>query len=195
MGGRRAVAGLVVRFDTSDVDGAVVVTPTPHVDDRGQFARTFCAREFADAGLTTVWVQSNAARTARRGTLRGMHLQLPPAAEAKLVTCTRGAVHDVVVDVRPGSPTHGRWFGIELTADEGLALHVPAGCAHGYLSLVDDVEVRYQVSEYYTPGAEVGFRFDDPAFGIEWPIAPTTVSDKDLAWAPWGEQDWQQEQQ
>lgn len=172
-------------FDPTPLDGVVVVRPEPRSDERGSFARTWCAREFAAAGLSTRIAQANAATTTHRGTLRGMHYQLPPAAEAKLVTCTRGAVHDVVVDLRPESPTFGEHVGVEISADNGLAVYVPELCAHGYLSLTDDVEVRYQVSEFYAPAQERGFRWDDPRFAIEWPIEPVVVSDKDRAWSPY----------
>ena len=172
-------------FEPTAIAGVVVVGPTPHADDRGSFTRTFCAREFADAGLMTSFVQANAARTTSAGTIRGMHMQLAPATEAKLVTCTRGAIFDVAVDVREGSPTFGQHVGVELTAENGLSLHVPEGCAHGYLSLVDDVETRYMVSAFYEPGRETGFRWDDPAFAIQWPIPVAIASEKDRSWAPW----------
>jgi dTDP-4-dehydrorhamnose 3,5-epimerase len=171
-----------MRFTETEVAGAFLIDLEPFVDDRGSFARTFCAREFADHGLSTSMVQSNLSRNAKAGTLRGMHFQRAPHEEAKLVRCIRGALFDVVVDIREGSPTRGRWAGAELTADNARALYVPEGCGHGFQTLEDDTEALYQVSAFYAPGHEGGFRFDDPAFGINWPRAISSISDKDASW-------------
>lgn len=169
-------------FTPTDIEGVVVVTPEPRADARGFFARTFCAREFGAAGLRPLVAQANVSFNHAAGTLRGLHFQLPPAAEAKLVRCTRGRVYDVAVDLRPSSPTYLRHVGVVLDADERNALYVPEGCAHGYLTLTDAVEVAYQVSEFYAPGVESGLRWDDPALGIAWPGEVRVISEKDAAW-------------
>ena len=170
-------------FEETRLRGAFLVDLERRQDPRGFFARTWCANEFADHGLTTEVVQANVSFNPRQGTLRGMHFQRAPHAETKLVRCTRGAIHDVVIDLRPDSETYKEWLGVELTADNRRALFVPEGFAHGYQTLVPDSEVFYQVSEYYTPGAEGGVRWDDPAFGIEWPDPDNAfLSDKDRSW-------------
>jgi len=171
-----------MRFVPTVLEGVVEVRAEPHADDRGLFARTFCAREFEAAGLSRVVAQANVSFNARAGTLRGLHFQRPPAAEAKLVRCTRGRVFDVAVDLRPGSPTFLRHVAVVLDADERNALYVPEGCAHGYLTLADACEVAYQVSEFYAPGAEGGLRWDDPRLGIRWPETIRSISAKDAAW-------------
>jgi dTDP-4-dehydrorhamnose 3,5-epimerase len=168
-----------VDFTPTDVDGAMLVTPEPHHDDRGWFARVFCSEEFTQAGLDPEVAQVNLSETARAGTVRGLHFQLPPAPEAKLVRCVTGAVFDVVVDVRPGSPTFGRWAGAELTATEGHALYIPSGCAHGYQALTDGARALYQSSAPYTPELERGLHHADPDVGIAWPLSPEHVSEKD----------------
>ncbi|HEX6040824.1 dTDP-4-dehydrorhamnose 3,5-epimerase [Longimicrobium sp.] len=165
------------------LDGAWVVEPEPVEDERGFFARTWCADEFRARGLDPALAQCSVSFNRRRGTLRGMHFQAAPHAEAKLVRCTRGALWDVVVDLRPGSPTFTRWFGVELTADNHRALYVPQGFAHGFQTLADDTEVFYQISVPYAPGAGRGVRWDDPAFGIRWPHADARIlSDRDRAY-------------
>jgi dTDP-4-dehydrorhamnose 3,5-epimerase len=164
------------------LDGAFTVDVAPRADARGFFARTLDVRVFAEHGLDFRVAQANVAFNPRRGTLRGMHLQLPPAAEAKLVRCVRGAIHDVIVDLRPDSPTYLEHVGVELTADNRRALYVPPLFAHGYQTLTDDAEVEYQVSEFYAPGHERGLRHDDPRIGIAWPERVTLISDKDAAW-------------
>jgi dTDP-4-dehydrorhamnose 3,5-epimerase len=170
-------------FTPASVDGAYVIDVEPREDERGFFARVWCEREFAEHGLTTRLVQWNLAFSHRRGTLRGLHFQSPPHAEAKLVRCTRGAIYDVIVDLRPASPTFTQWLGVELTADNRRMLYVPEGCAHGYQTLVDNTETLYPVTEFYTPEAEAGVRWDDPAFGIEWPDAKgALLSEKDRSW-------------
>lgn len=151
-------------------------------DERGFFARTFCEREFAAAGLETRFVQQNMSTSAHKGTLRGMHMQRAPHAEVKLIRCLRGAIHDVIIDVRPESPTFRKWQGFELSAANMNQLYVPRGFAHGFITLTDDVEVSYLVSAHYAPEAEAGIRHDDPAFGIDWPLEPAVMSDKDRAW-------------
>jgi dTDP-4-dehydrorhamnose 3,5-epimerase len=170
-------------FSETELRGAYVVDIEPREDERGFFARAWCANEFAERGLSTRVVQVNASFNRRQGTLRGMHYQAAPHAEVKLVRCTRGAIFDVVVDLRPESPTYKRWTGVELTADNRRAFYVPEGFAHGYQTLVPDTETFYQVSEFYAPGAERGVRWNDPAFGIEWPEPENAfVSEKDAAW-------------
>jgi dTDP-4-dehydrorhamnose 3,5-epimerase len=172
-----------VIFEETRLSGAFLVDLERREDSRGFFARAWCANEFADHGLTTEVVQANVSFNPRQGTLRGMHFQRAPHAETKLVRCTRGAIYDVVVDLRRDSGTYKEWVGVELSADNRRALFVPEGFAHGYQTLVPDAEVFYQVSEYYTPGAEGGVRWDDPAFGIEWPDPDDAfLSDKDRSW-------------
>ncbi len=154
-----------------------------HQDERGAFGRAWCRRELDSLGLSTELAQINVGFSGRRGTLRGLHYQSPPFGEVKLVRCTRGAVFDVAVDVRSGSSTFGRWVGVELTMDNRRMLYIPPGCAHGYLTLTDNAEIMYFTSEYYRPEVAVGMRFDDPAFGIDWPIPVSVISDRDRAWA------------
>lgn len=169
-------------FRPTGIEGVVVVETQPHTDERGFFARTFCAREFEAAGLGPVVAQANLSFNHRAGTLRGLHFQRPPAQEAKLVRCTRGRVYDVAVDLRRDSPTYLEHVGVVLDAESHNALYVPESCAHGYLTLEDACEVAYQVSEFYTPGVEGGLRWDDPVLGIDWPGAIRVVSPKDAAW-------------
>lgn len=158
-----------MRFDETELAGSFIVSPERLVDERGHFARTWCAEEFAAHGLTTSWVQGNVSFNSRRGTLRGMHYQADPRLETKLVRCTRGAVYDVIVDLRPASPTYRRWTAVELSADNGVALYIPGGFAHGFQTLVDDTELVYEMSEYYVPELSRGVRWDDPVLGISWP--------------------------
>ena len=159
-------------FRETTVAGALVAEPERIDDDRGFFARTFSVEEFAERGLDTRVTQCSTSFNVRAGTLRGMHYQLAPHGEAKLVRCTRGAIYDVAVDLRPDSPSYMSWFGVELSADNGYALFVPEGCAHGFQTLVDASEVHYQISTPWVPAAARGVRWDDPAFGIEWPAPP-----------------------
>lgn len=169
-------------FTETALAGAVIVDVEPHRDSRGFFARTYCAREFAEHGLDPAIAQCSISHNMRRDTLRGMHFQHAPHAEAKLVRCTRGAIHDVIVDLRPGSSTRGRWIGVDLTAANRRALYVPRGFAHGFQTLEDDTEVAYQISEFYAPGFDGGLRWDDPRLAIDWPPADgRIISDKDLA--------------
>lgn len=170
-------------FTPTGLAGAFVVEIEPRGDDRGFFARAFCRREFEKNGLQADFVQANTAFSKERGTLRGMHFQRPPHAEAKFLRCVRGAVFDVMIDLRPESPTRKKWFGVELTAENRKMVFVPEGFAHGYLTTAADTEVFYLVSAYYAPEAESGVRWDDPAFAIEWPLtADLIISHKDRAW-------------
>ncbi len=172
-----------MRFTETDLPGAFVLELEPHADERGFFARAWCEREFAERGLETHVSQCNVSFNARRGTLRGLHFQAPPHAEAKLVRCIRGAVHDVIVDLRPSSPTFRRWIAVELSAENRRALYIPKGFAHGFQTLVDETELFYQHSEPHAPGFERGVRWNDPAFAIEWPFAESPIlSEKDRAW-------------
>lgn len=171
-----------LRFTPTTVHGAYLIEGVRRGDDRGFFARLFCAEEFAAHGLESRFAQANNSLTGRRHTLRGMHYQLPPAAEVKLVRCVRGSLFDVVADLRPDSPTYGKWFGAELTADNRRMLYVPRGCAHGFLTLQDDTEALYLVSDAYAPQQERGLRFDDPFLSIAWPATPAELSGKDAAW-------------
>lgn len=173
-----------MKFSKTSLNDAMLIELEKRGDDRGYFARTFCAQEFGAAGLETVFVQANQSHNATKGTLRGMHYQLPPHGEVKLVRCVRGAIHDVIVDLRAGSPSWGKWEGFDLDAREGRMLYVPAGFAHGFQTLEDDTDVAYQVSYPYTPGAEAGLRWDDPTLGIDWPLPVGAISDKDAAWPP-----------
>ena len=174
-------------FTPTDVEGAWVIDLEPFSDDRGLFARTFDAEEFAARGIDPGVAQANLSFNHRAGTLRGLHRQVPPHAEGKLVRCTAGAIVDVAVDVRPGSATYGRHVMVELSAANRRALWIPPYAAHGYQTLTDDAEVTYQVSGRYAPGGEQGFRYDDPAFGITWPLPVSVISAKDAAWPLVGE--------
>ena len=172
-----------MRFTETSVPGAYLIDPEPRGDERGFFSRLWCRDEFATHGLTADFVQCNDSFSARRGTLRGLHYQAAPFGEVKLVRCVRGSVFDVLVDLRADSPTYTRWFGVELTAENHRMLYVPEGCAHGYLTLEDRSEVEYPVSRAYRPEAERGVRWNDPQFGIEWPLGePLTLSPKDRQW-------------
>ncbi len=148
-------------------------------DDRGFFERIFCAREFADHGLATVFVQSSISRSNHARTLRGMHFQSPPHPEGKLVSCRAGAIFDVVADLCLHSPTYGKWFGVELTPTNGKMVYVPEGCAHGFMTLADHTDVHYQMTAYYVPELARGFRWDDEDVGISWPFTPAVISDRD----------------
>jgi dTDP-4-dehydrorhamnose 3,5-epimerase len=170
-------------FEELELRGAFVLDLERREDERGFFARTWCANELGEHGLNTRLVQANMSWNPRQGTLRGMHFQHPPHAEAKVVRATRGAIYDVIIDLREGSETYKQWVGVELSADNGRALYVPEGFAHGFQTLVPDVEVHYLVTEFYTPEAEGGVRWDDPAFGIDWPDpANAFLSAKDATW-------------
>jgi dTDP-4-dehydrorhamnose 3,5-epimerase len=166
----------------TSVDGAWIVEPERHADERGFFARTWDAEVFERHGLESQLVQCSISHNTRRGTLRGMHYQAAPHEETKLVRCTTGAIFDVAVDLRPDSPTYTRWFGVELSAENRLALYIPKGCAHGFLTLEDDTEVLYQMTEVWAPDAARGVRFDDPAFGIRWPGEVAVINERDRAY-------------
>ena len=172
-----------MKFVATPVHGAFLVEPTPRSDERGFFARVWCQDEFVAQGLTAAFVQCNDSLSRHKGTLRGLHYQAAPFGEVKLIRCVQGSVFDVLVDLRPGSPSYLKWFGTALTAANRTMLYVPEGCAHGYLTLEDDSEVMYPVSSPYRPEAERGVRWNDPAFGIEWPeVGALTMSAKDQAW-------------
>ncbi len=171
-----------MRFTPTPLAGAFVVDLDKHGDDRGYFARAFCAREFAEQGLATVFVQANMSLNREAGTLRGLHFQNAPAQETKFVRCVTGALYDVIVDNRPDSPTYLQSFGAELSAENGRALYVPKGFAHGFLTLTPDSTASYLVDEFYTPEAEGGLRYDDPVLGIDWPGEVRVISPKDAAW-------------
>lgn len=172
-----------MKFAATPIPGVVVVTAEPAEDERGVFARTFCAAEFAAHGLILPVVQCNTSWNRRRGTLRGLHHQAEPHAEPKLVRCTQGRVWDVAVDLRRDSPAFRGWFGVELSAAARNALYVPAGCAHGFLTREDGCEVFYQMGESYRPELARGVRWNDPAFAIAWPFAPEVISERDAGYA------------
>ncbi|MEL6949397.1 MAG: dTDP-4-dehydrorhamnose 3,5-epimerase [Pseudomonadota bacterium] len=169
-------------FTPTPVAGAMILEVKRIGDDRGYFGRLWCEREMAEQGLVSVIRQSNVGFSPRKGTLRGLHYQCAPHQEVKIVRCTRGRVFDVVVDLRPDSPTYCAWHGEELTPDNGKMLYVPEGCATGYLTLEDDSEIYYNTSEFYAPDAATGVRWDDPAFAIDWPTQPAVLSDNDVSW-------------
>jgi dTDP-4-dehydrorhamnose 3,5-epimerase len=171
-----------MQFTAASLPGLVIVDIAEMRDNRGYFARTFCAEEFAGAGLPTVFPQCSTSFNTTRGTLRGLHWQADPFPEGKLVRCVRGAIWDVAVDVRPESPTYCRWFGVELSAESARALFIPPGFAHGFQTLADASEVFYQMSETYRPELARGVRWDDPAFGIAWPIADPILSPRDASY-------------
>lgn len=171
-----------MRFIPTSIDGVVVIELEPRVDDRGAFARTFCADEFAEHGLPTWYPQCNLSINDRAGTLRGMHFNVEPHGEAKLVRCVRGAIHDVVVDLRSGSSTRFAHVGVELSAQNRRALFIPAGFAHGFVTLEDDTDVYYHMGSSYVPSAARGVRWNDPTLTIEWPVQPTTMSAADAAY-------------
>jgi dTDP-4-dehydrorhamnose 3,5-epimerase len=171
-----------VKFLPCDVTDAWVIDPAPHIDERGRFMRAWCDREFADQGIDFTPRQANLIHSVRAGTVRGLHFQVAPALEAKLVRCTRGALFDVVVDLRLSSPTYRRWYGVELNPDNARMLLVPEGCAHGCQSLVDDTEILYMASAYFAPEHARGLHHADPAFGIRWPLEATALSVQDRDW-------------
>ena len=178
-----------MQFARTSIDGVVVIEVEPIEDERGFFARGWCQGEFADQGLGATFVQENIGYSAKAGTLRGLHFQRAPFEEAKLVRCTAGAVWDVAVDLRCDSPTHRRSFGVELRADARNMVYVPEGCAHGYLTLIDDTEVRYLTSQYYAPEAVAGVRYDDDLLEISWPRDVAVVSAQDRGWPLLGERE------
>lgn len=175
-----------MRFIPAALSGVVLVEPEPLKDARGFFARTFCVREFAARGLETAFVQHSLSHSEARGTVRGMHFQRDPQGEVKVVTCIRGAIRDVLVDLRPGSPSFRRWEGFDLTAANRRSLYVPKGVAHGFQTLEPETEVAYLISAFHAPEAAAGIRHDDPAFGIDWPLPVGAISEKDRQWPDFG---------
>jgi dTDP-4-dehydrorhamnose 3,5-epimerase len=173
-----------VIFQETKLSGAFVIDLDHREDERGFFARTFCQHEFAEHGLKPLIAQANVASNLRRGTLRGMHFQYPPAAETKLVRCTRGAVLDIIVDLRPESPTYLHHVAVELNEANMRALYVPERFAHGYQTLCDNTDTSYQVGEFYTPSAEGGLMYNDPDLGLEWPLPVSVISQKDQNFLP-----------
>jgi dTDP-4-dehydrorhamnose 3,5-epimerase len=174
-----------VIFRETPIPGAFLIELEPHRDERGAFARTFCAREFEAHGLDPRVAQCNLSHNRSRGTLRVHAAQRSPHAEAKLVRCTRGAIYDVILDLRPGSAAHGKHVGVDLHAGDGRMLFIPKSVFHGFLTLEDDTEVFYQMSDYYEPAAASGVRWNDPAFGISWPEAVRVISERDATYPDW----------
>ncbi len=168
-----------MNFIETNIPGALIVEATPFSDDRGTFSRVYCQRELAEAGFEGDFVQTNHSISLKKGTIRGLHYQMPPHAEAKLVKCVRGAIFDVCVDLRRGSPTFLQWVGVELTEKNLRQFLVPEGCGHGFLTLEDHSEALYMSSAFYAPGVEKGIRFDDPLLQIEWPVEVAVATDKD----------------
>lgn len=173
-----------MKFTETPLKGAYVVELEPIEDERGYFARSFCTREFADHGIEHKIVQCNISQNKKKGTLRGMHYQAPPNEEAKTVYAMEGAIYDVIVDLREDSPTYCKWFGVELTKDDYKMLYVPKGFAHGFQTLTDNTILYYQMSEFYHPECSKGYLWKDPAFGIDWPLSATIMSDRDKAFRP-----------
>jgi len=171
-----------VFFQSTKLTGSYIILPEKREDERGFFARTWCQREFEAHGLVSRVAQTNVCFSKGRGTLRGMHYQVAPCEETKLVRCTRGAIYDVVIDLRPQSPTFKQWLGVELTAGNYKMLYVPENFAHGYQTLEDNTEVIYLVSQFYSSESERGVRYNDPGFGIDWPRGVQVISDKDESW-------------
>lgn len=175
-----------MRFSKTKLEGVFQIQLDPLIDDRGFFARTWCQNEFEQHGLNPKLLQCSISFNTRRGTLRGMHFQAAPHAEAKVVRCTRGRIYDVVLDLRPSSPTYKDWITIVLTAENRSMVYVPEGCAHGFLTLEDETEVFYQMSEFYNENAACGVRWNDPAFGITWPDKVEVISQRDAAYPLFG---------
>ena len=169
-------------FTKTEFSEVWIIDPSPQEDNRGRFVRAWCAREFSQHGIEFSPVQANLGFSVSKGTVRGLHYQDSPALEAKLIRCTRGAMFDVALDLRPESPTFGKWYGTVLSAENGRMIYVPERCAHGYQTLEDETEMYYMTSAFYTPSVVRGARFDDPAFGIRWPLPATVVSQQDLNW-------------
>ena len=169
-------------FTETAIKGGYLVDIARHEDHRGFFARAWCRREFEAHGLNPDLAQINVGHSHKKGTLRGLHFQTAPHQEAKLARCTMGAIYDVMVDLRPDSPTYLQWFGVELSAQNRRMLYVPEGCAHGYQTLADGTEMLYQTSDFYAPAQALGVRYDDPAFAIVWPLDVTVISDADKNW-------------
>ena len=171
-----------MKFHRTSLTDAMLIDIEPRGDARGSFARVFCEAEFGAQGLETRYIQTNHSINVQAGTLRGLHFQRAPHREVKLFRVVRGAVYDVIIDLRRESPTYGKWEGFELSAENGRILYVPGGFAHGFQTLEDGCEATYMVSAAYAPAAEGGVRYDDPAFGIAWPLPVSVISEKDAAW-------------
>ncbi len=169
-------------FKGTNLQDAFIIDLEKHQDERGFFARVYCEKEFRDHGIDPGVVQANVSYNKFSNTLRGFHYQAEPYGEAKLMRCTKGSIYDVIIDVRPDSPSYKQWIGVELTESNHRMLYVPEGFAHGFITLQDETEVTYLVSEFYTPSAEKGIRWDDPAFGVEWPVEVKVISEKDRNW-------------
>jgi len=172
-----------MKFIETELKGAYIIELEEHVDERGFFARTFCVNEFDEEGIDFNPVQRNLSYNESKNTLRGMHYQESPYEEAKMVSCVRGAMYDVIIDIREDSTTLDKWIGVELTASNRRMLFVPKGFAHGFLTLEDDTEVSYLMSDFYKPGVGRGIKWDDPYFNIEWPTQPEVISEKDKNWS------------
>lgn len=175
-------------FYETKLSGAFVIELEKFEDSRGFFARAWCEKEFESRGLASHLVQANLSYNKSEGTLRGMHYQIEPFGETKLLRCISGAIYDVIIDLRPGSPTHMQWFGVELNANNRKMFYVPENFAHGFITLEENTEVFYQVSQFYSPAHERGVRYNDPAFGIEWPLDVQVISDKDKSWPDFSKQ-------
>ena len=171
-----------MRFNKTPVSDLWLIELEPFEDDRGQFARAYCEQEFSRHGLPDQWAQMNLSRNPARGTLRGFHYQLPPHGEGKLIRSVNGSIFDMAIDMRPHSPSYGQFFGCELSSDMGNALFIPAGCAHAFVTLEDNVQVFYMATQPYVPNSEHGIRFNDPSFDIKLPIEVVKISDKDASW-------------
>jgi dTDP-4-dehydrorhamnose 3,5-epimerase len=171
-----------MKFTKTAIDGAYIIDVTRIGDDRGFFGRLWCQKEFEEMGLVANICQSNIGVSSKAGTLRGLHFQKPPYQEVKIVRCSRGAMFDVIVDLRPDSRTFKHWFGVELNQNNARMLYVPEGCATGYQTLVDDTEMYYHASQFYHPESATGVRYNDPAFNIEWPLEISVISDNDTSW-------------
>jgi dTDP-4-dehydrorhamnose 3,5-epimerase len=172
-----------MKFVSTKLTGSYLIYPEKREDNRGFFARIFCVNEFEKRGIESKVVQTNISRTLKKGTMRGMHYQKSPHEETKLIRCTRGSVYDVIIDIRPNSPSYKQWFGTELSAENHTMLFVPRGFVHGFITLEDDCEMIYEVSEFYTPGSEGGIRYNDPVFGIKWPVEIADISAKDASYS------------
>ncbi len=168
-------------FNSTILTGAYIVDTSPLKDDRGMFMRTYCKKQFEQIGFTSEWVQMNHSISYKKGTIRGMHFQIPPFGEIKMVKCIQGAIFDVIVDLRKDSPTFLQWISVDLTKENKRMLYIPAGFAHGFQTLTDDTELIYHHSHFFTPEAETGLLYNDPLLGINWPLALTAISDRDLS--------------
>lgn len=174
-----------MKFSETKLPGVFLISIEPHEDERGFFARAFCKKEFGDMGLCTDFVQCDLSFNRNRGTLRGMHFQKHPYEEVKVVSCMKGAIYDVVLDIRKDSATYGEWVAAELTEENHQMFYIPKGLAHGFQALTDDSLVYYQMGQFYTPSSGSGVRYDDPRFEIRWPVEQKIVSEKDQNWGAW----------